>query len=160
LISLSALALQPTPIPASTNWPVNSQNEPYPIVIDPRTEEPISPPPNNLQWVPPEDRIPWGSDERGEFMREWHERGYDEPPGGWSEYDIHHGYVYEFRNPGGGYDMATIYEFMGGLGGQYSSKGEAEIVCGESGVPTEYITRYRPVNKWEEFLDDWQPFNP
>lgn len=69
---------------------VNSKGESYPTVIDPRTGEPISFP-DNPQWVTPEDRVSWDSkQDRSDFIREWHDRGYDEPPGGWEEYDIHH----------------------------------------------------------------------
>jgi RHS repeat-associated protein len=80
----------PPPLPGG-NWPVNSRGEPYPVVPDPRTGRPIPLPPDDLQWVAPEQRVPWDSrSDRDEFIREWHERGYPEPPGGWSEYDIHH----------------------------------------------------------------------
>ena len=34
--------------------------------------------------------MPWGNAQRGEFIREWHERGYGTPKGGWDNYDIHH----------------------------------------------------------------------
>lgn len=38
----------------------------------------------------PEQRVTWDSSNKNEFIREWHERGYPEPPGWWSEYGIHH----------------------------------------------------------------------
>jgi hypothetical protein len=70
--------------------PLNSRGEPYPTVIDPRTGEPI-PFPDNPQLTPQEERVTWDSStDRAEFIREWHDRGYEEPPGGWSEYDVHH----------------------------------------------------------------------
>jgi hypothetical protein len=69
---------------------INSKGEPYPNVIDPRTGEPIHPPPSDLQWVPPEERVPWGRSERSDYIQEWYELGYDTPAGGWENYDIHH----------------------------------------------------------------------
>jgi len=35
-------------------------------------------------------RVPWGSSERGAFIKDWYDRGFDTPPGGWADYDIHH----------------------------------------------------------------------
>lgn len=32
----------------------------------------------------------WGSKDRGAFIKEWYDRGYSTPEGGWSGYDIHH----------------------------------------------------------------------
>lgn len=68
----------------------NSKGDLYPNLNDPRTGEPIHQPPPGLERVPVEDRVPWGATERGEFIKDWYDRGYDTPPGGWSEYDIHH----------------------------------------------------------------------
>jgi filamentous hemagglutinin len=34
--------------------------------------------------------VSWGGLERSEFIKEWHDRGYEVPRGGWTEYDIHH----------------------------------------------------------------------
>jgi RHS repeat-associated protein len=69
---------------------VNRAGEPYPNVTDPRTGQPIPPPPNNLTKVAPADRVPWTNAERGEYIKEWYDRGYQTPPGGWQDYDIHH----------------------------------------------------------------------
>jgi hypothetical protein len=62
----------------------------YPRVTDLRTGRPIRFPTNSLQIVPREQRVLWGANERAAFIKEWHERGYPRPPGGWDKYDIHH----------------------------------------------------------------------
>lgn len=74
----------------SEDRPVNSLGEPYPEVSDPRTGEPIPAPRDNLEVVPQSERVNWTNSDRADFIREWHEQGYPEPEGGWSEYDIHH----------------------------------------------------------------------
>lgn len=74
----------------SEDVPVNSRGEPYPEVTDPRTGEPIPSPPNDLEIVPQSERVNWTNSDRADFIREWHERGFAEPEGGWSNYDIHH----------------------------------------------------------------------
>ena len=68
----------------------NRAGDPYPEVIDPRTGEPMHHPGDDLPVVPKEDRVPWGRQERGEYIKEWYDRGYPTPEGGWSQYDIHH----------------------------------------------------------------------
>jgi hypothetical protein len=62
----------------------------YPSINDPRTGNPIPFPEGNLVEVNKADRVPWGREQRGEYIREWHKRGYSTPPGGWGGYDIHH----------------------------------------------------------------------
>jgi hypothetical protein len=42
-------------------------------------------------------RAPWGLAERDAFIAEWLERGYPEPAGRWSAYDLHHDLPREFR---------------------------------------------------------------
>jgi hypothetical protein len=69
---------------------VNRAGMPYPEVIDPRTGEPIHFPGEGLQKVPVSERVTWGAQERGAFIKEWYDRGYPTPEGGWSGYDIHH----------------------------------------------------------------------
>jgi len=49
---------------------INSVGDPYPEVLDPRTGQPIPAPPNNLKWVPEEQRVPWGNPERDSFIRD------------------------------------------------------------------------------------------
>ena len=69
---------------------VNRAGNPYPEVIDPRTGEPIHFPGEDLQKVPVSERVTWGAQERGAFIKEWYDRGYPTPEGGWSGYDIRH----------------------------------------------------------------------
>jgi hypothetical protein len=40
--------------------------------------------------VPVAQRVPWGAEERGAFIKEWYDRGFSTPKGGWPDYDIHH----------------------------------------------------------------------
>lgn len=85
------LAEQPTQTSQSTLVAkVKSQLWRYPRVIDPRTGRPIPFPAGQLKRVPVQQRVAWGNAERGAFIREWHERGYATPRGGWDNYDIHH----------------------------------------------------------------------
>ncbi|WP_277620592.1 RHS repeat-associated core domain-containing protein, partial [Pseudomonas endophytica] len=62
----------------------------YPKVLDQRTGRSIKFPIGIGGKVPIKDRISWGAKERGAFIKEWYDRGYTTPRGGWSEYDIHH----------------------------------------------------------------------
>lgn len=68
----------------------SSSSNPYPEVIDSRTGNRISKPPDGLKIVPEEQRVPWGAQERNQFIKEWYDQGYSMPEGGWAEYDIHH----------------------------------------------------------------------
>lgn len=68
----------------------NSRGEPYPIIIDPRTGEPIPAPKEKLTRVPVEKRSPWDKEHRAAYIKEWYDRGYKTPEGGWIKYDIHH----------------------------------------------------------------------
>ncbi|HZU67411.1 MAG TPA: HNH endonuclease signature motif containing protein, partial [Ktedonobacteraceae bacterium] len=78
------------PQPAEKQPPVNSKGEPYPTVIDPRTFQPI-PFPDDLVKTEPENRVDWGSEQRGNFIKEWIEQGYpDYGKEGWKMFDIHH----------------------------------------------------------------------
>jgi RHS repeat-associated protein len=69
---------------------LNRAGRAYPDVIDPRTGSSIHFPGEGLTKVPTSQRVPWGSKERGAFIKEWYDRGYSTPDGGWSGYDIHH----------------------------------------------------------------------
>ncbi|MDN7895059.1 RHS repeat-associated core domain-containing protein [Burkholderia cepacia] len=62
----------------------------YPEVVDPRTGRSIPFPSGIGGKVPVADRVSWGATERGNFIKEWYDRGYSTPRGGWAEYDIHH----------------------------------------------------------------------
>jgi RHS repeat-associated protein len=70
--------------------PVNKAGVEYPNVIDPRTGKPIPHPGEGLTKVDKVDRVPWTNKERGEFIKEWYDRGHKTPEGGWANYDIHH----------------------------------------------------------------------
>jgi len=59
-------------------------------VTDLLTGDPIPAPPSGLTKVPVADRVPWGPQERGAFIKQWYDEGYQTPEGGWGEYDIHH----------------------------------------------------------------------
>ena len=47
--------------------------------------------PGNVSRVGAADRAPGLSSQgRGAYIKEWYDRGYSTPEGGWPEYDIHH----------------------------------------------------------------------
>jgi len=63
----------------------------YPDVPDLRTGRPIPFPDGDLARIPKTERVSWDrSADRYAYIREWHDRGYETPRGGWGEYDIHH----------------------------------------------------------------------
>jgi len=68
---------------------VNRVGRGYPTVLDPRTGKAIPHPGGGLSKVPVSERVPWGAQERGGYIKEWYDRGYSTPEGGWSGYDIH-----------------------------------------------------------------------
>ena len=61
----------------------------YPRVLDLRTGRGIHLPHVN-GIVPKALRVKWDKIERGKFIKEWHDRGFPRPKGGWKQYDIHH----------------------------------------------------------------------
>jgi hypothetical protein len=69
---------------------VNKVGRSYPAIRDLRTGEPIPFPSGNLTKVPKDQRVIFETKERGAFIKEWYDRGYETPRGGWGEYDIHH----------------------------------------------------------------------
>jgi len=69
---------------------INDRGEGYPEIIDPRTGEPIPFPEGDLEIVPQDERVGWGAAQRQAFIQEWNDRGYEPPPGGWEECEIHH----------------------------------------------------------------------
>jgi RHS repeat-associated protein len=87
---------------------VNAADEAYPRVLDPRTGEPIPAPPSGLTKVPVGDRVPWGAQERGAYIKEWYDRGYSTPEGGWSQYDIHHIIPREYGGTNGFENLAPV----------------------------------------------------
>lgn len=70
----------------------------YPNVLDLRTGSRI-PLPNTFGVAPQAQRAAWNSNTRASFIKEWYDKGYPSPKGGWGEYDIHHILPREF---GGG----------------------------------------------------------
>lgn len=69
---------------------VNKSGIFYPDVPDLRTGRSIPFPTGNLQIVPKANRVIWDNNARATFIKEWHDKGYPRPRGGWEEYDIHH----------------------------------------------------------------------
>jgi len=69
---------------------LNKVGREYPSVLDPRTGAPIPYPGGGLSKVPVSEQVAWGAKERGAYIKEWYDRGYATPEGGWSGYDVHH----------------------------------------------------------------------
>jgi hypothetical protein len=69
---------------------IQSKLELYPKVVDPRTGRNINFPSGTQHCVPKADRVTWTGQDRYTFIKEWHDRGYATPKGGWDRYDIHH----------------------------------------------------------------------
>ena len=61
----------------------------YPKIPDPRTGINIKLPYVD-EIVPKADRVSWDLNARGKYIKEWYDRGYTTPTGGWDKYDIHH----------------------------------------------------------------------
>ena len=62
----------------------------YPEVIDPRTGKPIPQPSSEFKVIPENQRSPWTKSDKGKYIKEWYNRGFPEPSGGWHLYEIHH----------------------------------------------------------------------
>ena len=69
---------------------LNSKGVSYPEIKDPRTGKSIPMPEGELKTVPKDQRVEWNNATRSEFIKEWYDRGYETPEGGWEKYDIHH----------------------------------------------------------------------
>lgn len=76
--------------PSKTVKFVNKTGKEYPKITDSRTGKNIHFPEGDLQKVPETKRVVWNKKTRGDYIKEWYERGYDTPEGGWEKYDIHH----------------------------------------------------------------------
>lgn len=61
----------------------------YPKIIDKRTGKQIQLP-HVDRVVPKHERVKWDAVSRLDFIKEWHDLGYERPIGGWDKYDIHH----------------------------------------------------------------------
>jgi hypothetical protein len=68
---------------------LNRSGVPYPSILDPRTGAAV-PFPETIVRTPPPSRVPWNYELRNQFVQEWRRRGFADPPGGWSNYQIHH----------------------------------------------------------------------
>ncbi len=79
-----------TPRVQAAAGPRNQVGKPYPQVRNPGSGNLISPPPPGLNRVPVDQRVPWGFEERGSYIKEWYDRGFPTPSGGWADYDVHH----------------------------------------------------------------------
>lgn len=69
---------------------VNKAGKEYPEVVDPRTGKNIHSPEGDLQKVPKDQRVEWNNQTRMDYIKEWYDKGYKTPEGGWAKYDIHH----------------------------------------------------------------------
>jgi len=85
--------------------PSNNKGEPYPNAVDSKTGQEVPFPGGVLTIVPKANRVNWGTTERTKFKQEWKERGFQEPPGGWGEVEIHH---IKPRSRGGSNDFENL----------------------------------------------------
>jgi len=70
---------------------MNKEGVLYPVVPDPRTGRSIPFPAGDVARIPKADRVSWDSSaDRYAYIKDWHDRGYEAPRGGWAQYDIHH----------------------------------------------------------------------
>ena len=101
-------------------WRVyNHLGELYPSITDVKTGNPIPFPDNApTQPVPQANRVSWGNIERGAFIKEWLDRNYPTPPGGWGNYDIHHILPREF---GGTNDFSNLTPVVRGTHPQFTN---------------------------------------
>ncbi|SKF66996.1 Uncharacterised protein [Mycobacteroides abscessus subsp. bolletii] len=68
----------------------NDNIEAYPRVYNPGTGDEMPFPAGDLERMPRDQRSEWTNMDRYYFIQQWHDMGYETPPGGWSMYDIHH----------------------------------------------------------------------
>lgn len=68
----------------------NDNIEAYPRVYNPGTGDEMPFPAGDLERMPRDQRYEWTNMDRYYFIQQWHDMGYETPPGGWSMYDIHH----------------------------------------------------------------------
>jgi hypothetical protein len=70
--------------------PYNNDIEAYPRAYHPGTGEEMPFPSGDLERIPKDLRSEWTKMDRYYYIQQWHDMGYETPPGGWSLYDIHH----------------------------------------------------------------------
>ncbi len=68
--------------------PVNGRGEPYPQYPDPRTGVTIPCPSDPVKIPGPSPG--WTKGMSGDYIKDWIDRGYPVPDGGWGNYDMHH----------------------------------------------------------------------
>ncbi len=88
---------------------LNKAGKFYPKITDLRTGRPITFPTGNLKRVPKKDRVEWGAKDRGNFIKDWYDRGYKTPEGGWAEYDVHHIQPREFGGTNDFWNLSPIH---------------------------------------------------
>ncbi|GAB5904565.1 HNH endonuclease signature motif containing protein [Mycobacteroides chelonae] len=77
-------------IPTEQPRAYNDNIEAYPRAYNPGTGEEMPFPAGDLDRVPGAERSDWTKMDRYYYIKQWHDMGYTEPPGGWDIYDIHH----------------------------------------------------------------------
>ncbi|QOF29726.1 HNH endonuclease signature motif containing protein [Mycobacteroides abscessus] len=76
--------------PAEPPRAYNNNIEAYPRVYNPGTGDEMPFPAGDLERMPRDQRSEWTNMDRYYFIQQWHDMGYETPPGGWNMYDIHH----------------------------------------------------------------------
>ncbi|SHU94916.1 Uncharacterised protein [Mycobacteroides abscessus subsp. abscessus] len=59
-------------------------------MYNPGTGDEMPFPAGDLERMPRDQRSEWTNMDRYYFIQQWHDMGYETPPGGWNMYDIHH----------------------------------------------------------------------
>lgn len=70
--------------------PYNGNIEAYPHAYHPGTGDEMPFPIGDLDRIPKDERFEWTNMDRYYYIQQWHDMGYETPPGGWNLYDIHH----------------------------------------------------------------------
>lgn len=70
--------------------PYNNDIQPYPHAYHPGTGDEMPFPPGDLNRISKDERFEWTNMDRYYYIKQWHDMGYETPPGGWNLYDIHH----------------------------------------------------------------------
>ena len=58
-----------------------------------------------MERIDRDERSTWGPKEKSQFIKEWHDRGFEDPPVPWTEYDIRH---IAPRENGGGNEFENL----------------------------------------------------
>lgn len=112
-------ACEPEDSGGNNGIPANLKGVPYPQIMDLKTGESIVFPEDAPSAsVPQEDRVSWGRNERGEFIKQWYDNGYSTPDGGWGNYEIHHILPREY---GGTNDFDNLTPIRPGLHSEFTN---------------------------------------